>query len=213
MTKRILAACAIGMCVAGAPSPATARPLDDIWDILDALSGPGPFAGGPVIAATVACWEDGAATITRAMSNPDRLDPCLYVDFRDMYAEPDSRFGSTVTAKLLETGLSFGQFPSLEVGAGFGVAFFSTTVGGRDFNVTNFTVTPLRVAFKPLRLVRRFRDNPRVGFLQVHYRGTIRFGDIDGSDFGAPASTFSAGTEFLNGASLVFDFLQAVRGR
>jgi hypothetical protein len=205
-------ACLIAVCVAGSPSAASARGLDDIWDILDALSGPGPFKGGPVLAATIACWEDGAAAVTRAMSNPDRLDPCLYVDFRDMYVEPEGPYG-TVTAKLVESGLSFGQFPSLEVGAGIGVAFFSTTVGGRAFNVTNFVVTPVRVAFKPLRLISRWRDNSRAGFLQLHYRGTVRFGEIDGSDFGAPASTFRAGTEFLNGAGLVIDVLQAVRGR
>jgi hypothetical protein len=212
MTKRTVVACLIAACVAAVPSRASARGLDDIWDILDALSGPGPFIGAPVLAATIACWEDGAAMVTRAMSNPDKLDPCLYVDFRDMYVEPKGPYG-TVTAKLVETGLSFGQFPSLDIGAGFGVAFFATTVGGRDFNVTNFTVTPVRVAFKPLRLIRRWRDDPRAGFLQVHYRGTVRFGEIDGSDFGAPADTFRAGTEFLNGASLVFDVLQALKGR
>jgi hypothetical protein len=186
--------------------------LDDIWDIIDALSGPGPFKGGPVMAATINCWEDGEARFTRQMSNPDRLDPCLFVDFRDMYVEPNGRFG-TVTAKMLESGLSFEQYRFLELGVGVGVAFFSTTVAGTDYNVTNFTVTPVRVTLKPLRLLRRWRDNTRAGFLQVHVRGTVRFGEIDGSDFGAPADTFRAGTEFLRGAGLMIDVLQAVRGR
>jgi len=212
MTKRILIVALMVAGVAGFPAGATARGLDDIWDIIDALSGPGPFKGGPVLAATINCWEDGSPRFRRAMSNPDRLDPCLYVDFRDMYVEPKGPYG-TVTAKLLETGFSFEQYRFLELGAGFGVAFFSTTVDGTDYNVTNFTVTPVRVALKPLRLIRKWRDNSRAGFLQVHFRGTVRFGEIDGSDFGAPAGTFKAGTEFLRGGSLVIDVLQAVRGR
>ena len=64
MTKRTVVACLIAACVAGVPSAASARGLDDIWDILDALSGPGPFKGAPIIAATVACWEDGDAVVT-----------------------------------------------------------------------------------------------------------------------------------------------------
>jgi hypothetical protein len=212
MTKRMLIVALMVAGGAGFPAGAAAAPLDDIWDIIDALSGPGPFKGAPIMAATINCWEDGAARFSGPMSNPDRLDPCLYVDFRDMYVEPKGPYG-TVTAKLVETGLSFEQYPFLELGAGFGVAFFSTTVGGKDYNVTNFTVTPVRVALKPLRLIPKLRRNTRAGFVQVQFRGTVRFGDIDGSDFGAPASTFKAGAEFLPGAALVIDVLQAFRGR
>lgn len=213
MTKRLL----IGVCVwaatvLGGSSRAEAKGLDDLWDILEPLSGPGPFVGGPVLAATLNCWEDGSPRFRAAMRNPDRLDPCLYLDFRDMAVEPKGPYAQ-VTAKLVETGLSFEQDPALEIGAGLGVAYFSTRVGATKYDVKNFMATPVRVVMKPLRLFPKFRANTRAGFIQVHVRGTVRFGDIDGSDFGAPASTFSAGNELLWGGGLVFDLLQAVRGR
>lgn len=211
MRKRMLVVAGLIAAAVGFPSSVAARGLDDIWDIVDALSGPGPFQGGPTLAATITCWEDGAVRFTHAMSNPDRLDPCLYVDFRDLDVYPKGPFGR-VTAKFVETGVSFEQFRVLEVGAGLGVAFFSTTVNEKDFNVTNFTVTPIRVVVRPLR-VGRWADNPRAGALQVHVRATVRFGDIDGASFGASPSAFRAGTEVLRGVGLVFDVLQAVRGR
>ena len=63
-------------------------------------------------------------------------------------------------------------------------------------------------------MIPKFRDNPRMGFLQMHIRLTVRFGEIDGADFGVPASTFKAGTEVLRSQSLlVFDVLQLARGR
>jgi hypothetical protein len=211
MTKRMLVVAGIvAATVAGFPSHASARGLDDIWDIVDALSGPGPFTGGPVIAATIGCRSGRAWRFTPAMSDPNRNDPCFYVDFRDLAVEPKGPY-ARVTAKMVETGVSFTQHRTLEIGAGVGVAYFATTVNGTDYNVTNFTVTPIRAVFKPLRLIPKWRDDPRAGFLQVQYRGTVRFGDIDGSDFGAPASTFNAGTEYLNGASLIIDVLQALR--
>lgn len=213
MTKRLLmVACLIMVCVAGFPERAAAGSgLDDIWDIIDALSGPGPFKGGPVLAATIGCREDGTWKFTRAMSDPDKLDPCTYVDFRDMSVDPKGPY-NRVTAKLLEAGVSFEQHPILDIGAGVGVAFFSTTVGGTDFNVRNFTFTPVRIIVKPLR-VGRWADNPRAGALQIHVRATVRFGDIDGGDFGVPNHPFRAGTEVLRGVGVAFDLLQAVRGR
>ena len=215
MTKRLLVcACLIMASVAAFPSDAAAG-LDDIWDVLDQLSGPGPFKGGPILAATIGCREGraegGAWKFTRATTNPGKLDPCIFAEFRDLHVEPEGPF-SRVTAKLVETGVSFQQYPVLDIGAGLGVAYFATTVGGRDFNVTNFVLTPVRVVVKPLR-IGRWEDNPRAGALQVHFRATVRFGDIDGADFGVPASTFKAGTEVLRGVGVVIDLLQAVRGR
>lgn len=208
MTKRMLAgAWLVISSIVGLPSGAAAAGLDDIWDIVDALSGPGPFVGGPVLAATIPCWQGRTVSILTTPSNPGRKDPCLYVEFRDMYVEPKGPY-NRVTAKFVETGLTFQQHAALDVGAGVGVAFFSTTVGGTDYNVRNFVITPARVIVKPLRL---FIDNPRAGALQVHFRATLRFGDIDGSDFGAPASTFRAGTEVLRGVGAVIDVWQLVK--
>ena len=211
MTKRpTIVACVIAVLALSWSSRADAKGLDDLWDILEPLSGPGPFTGGPVIAATIGCRQGREFKFSYAMSDPGRTDPCFYLDFRDLAVEPKGPY-ARVTAKLVETGVSFSQHRSLELGVGLGVAYFATTVSGKDYNVTNFTVTPVRVVFKPLRLVPKWRSDARAGFLQLHYRGTVRFGDIDGSDFGAPANTFSAGAEYLNGAGVVLDVLQALR--
>lgn len=208
MRNRLLVFAVMAAASVGAfPSPASAAGADDIWDIIDKLSGPGPFVGGPVLAATIPCWQGRRVSILTSPTSPGRKDPCLYVDFRDMYVEPEGPY-QRVTAKFIETGLTFQQHAALDVGAGIGVAFFATTVGGVDYNVKNFIATPLRVVVKPLRL---FIDNPRAGALQVHFRATVRFGDIDGSDFGVPANTFNAGTEVLRGVGVVLDLWQLVK--
>ena len=212
MTKRVLGVACLVTVVLSCHSTAEAIGWRDVWDTLDALSGPGPFVGSPAIPVTIVCWEDREPKFTHAMANPDRDDPCLYVDFRRLHVDPLGPY-SKVTAKIVETGLSFEQDPAFDVGAGVGVAYFATTVDGTDYKVTNFTFTP-RLVFKPLRLIPKFRDNPRMGFLQMHIRLTVRFGEIDGADFGVPASTFKAGTEVLRSQSLlVFDVLQLARGR
>ena len=212
MTKRALVlACVMTSMVVCAPLRADAKGLDDLWDILEPLSGPGPSKGGPVLAATVMCWEGRALRIKQAMQNPDWNDPCLYLDFRDLTAEPDANF-ELVTAKLVEVGFSIEPVSFVELGMGFGRAYFSTVVNKQEFAFSNQIFTPVRLIIKPLR-VGTWRDNTRMGWLQVHVRGTVRFGDINGSNFGVPANTFQAGTEMLWGAGLVFDLLQAVRGR
>ena len=153
MTKRMLVvALVISACVAGFPSRAAAKGLDDIWDIIDHLSGPGPFTGGPVIAATIPCRQGREWKVMQAVSNPSRKDPCIYVEFRDLHVDPKGPF-ERVSAKLVETGVTFQQHPALDIGAGFGVAYFATTVNRTDYNVTNFVVTPVRVVVKPLRLL------------------------------------------------------------
>src|SRR5215207_3365602 len=105
MTKRMLVVAGlVAATVAGVPSTASSKGLDDIWDIVDALSGPGPFKGGPVIAATIGCRQGRAWRFTPAMSDPDRNVPCLYVDFRDLAVEPEAPY-ARVTAKIVETGV------------------------------------------------------------------------------------------------------------
>ena len=195
MTKRTV----VGVCVLAAmmalPCRAEAKGLDDLWDVLDNLSGPGPFSGIPVATGKFLCWEGGVRKVTTSMSNPRPSDPCLYFEFRHLKAEPNVRY-EEVTATLAGVGVTYHVLKVFEVGASGGIAVFKTTVGNTDFTVKNPIISP-RLVFKPLRLVPKWRDSSRAGFLQMHYRPTIRFGKIDGSDFGVPASTFSAGTEFM----------------
>ncbi len=212
MTKRILViAGLVAASVAGFPSHAAAG-WDDIWDALDNLSGPGPFSGIPVLTGKFSCWEDGVKKVRTSMLDPDFSDPCLYFEVRRLHVDPDGTY-QKVTATLAGVGVTYHLFKVFEVGASGGLAVFKTTVGKTDYTVKNAIVSP-RLVFKPLRaFVPKWRDSSRAGALQMHYRPTIRFGEIDGSDFGAPASTFSAGTEFMpRGYSyVVIDVLDLLR--
>jgi hypothetical protein len=212
MTKRqLIGVWVMATVVLGSASGADAKGLDDLWDILEPLSGPGPSKGGPVIAATIACFEGRTVRVKQAMQRPDWNDPCLYMDFRDLTAEPNAKF-ELVTAKLVEVGFSIEPADFLELGMGYGRAYFSTFVNKQEYAFSNQTFTPVRIIIKPLR-VGKWRDDTRKGWLQVHVRGTVRFGDINGANFGVAPNTFQAGTEMLWGGGLVFDLLQAVRGR
>jgi hypothetical protein len=210
MTKRLLVIAGLVVTsLAGFPSHAAAG-WGDLWDALDALSGPGPFeAEFMVVPVKFSCFQGGGFTpIWRA--TPDRNDPCVFFQFQWLHVDPKAPY-SEVKAKIFQVGLTFEQDPALEVGFGLGLANFTTTVASTDYSVKNFVVSP-RIVFKPLRLIPGLRDKPKYGFLQMHYRPVLRFGDIDGSDFGVPAGTFSAGTEFLNGGSvIVFDILELTR--
>jgi hypothetical protein len=197
--------------VIGFPASAAAKGLDDLWDVLDQMSGPGPFNGISPISGKISCWEDGVKKVRTSMVNPDLSDPCLYFEFRRLHADPDGRF-ERVNATLATLGVTYHFAKVFEVGASGGLAVFSTKVGNTEYSVKNGIVSP-RLVFKPLRaFVRRWRDNSRAGFLQMHLRPTIRFGEIDGADFGAPGANFSAGTEYLKGYSyVVIDVLEALR--
>jgi hypothetical protein len=208
MTQRFVVMACLVMVVLGCHTNAEALGWRDVWDTLDSLSGPGPFSGAQVATGKINCWENGELKVK--VLNPDRNDPCLYFELRYLQVDPDGTY-QKVTATLAGAGVSFELLKVFEVGASVGLAYFSTEVGNSKYHVVNPTLSP-RLVFKPLRLVPKWRENRRAGFLQMHYRPTIRFGHIDGSDFGVPAGTFSADTEFLNGGSLiVIDVLEALR--
>jgi hypothetical protein len=212
MTKRLIVVVwLLAASVLAFPRDAAAG-LDDLWDVLDNLSGPGPFSGIPVLTGKFVCWEDGVRKVRTSMLDPDLSDPCLYFEVRRLKAEPDIRY-EEVTATLAGIGVTYHVLKVFEVGASGGFAVFKTTVDNSDYTVKNFVISP-RLVFKPLRaFVPKWRNSSRAGALQMHYRPTIRFGEIDGADFGAPASTFSAGTEFMpkGGSFIVVDLFDLFR--
>ena len=190
--------------------PSAHAGLDDWWDYLDQLSGPGPFYDGPAIGATIGCFEDGQFVWRRAVRER-RFSPCVYWDWRELSARPRAPFAE-VSANLVDSGVSFHLTPYFEYGVGLGVAHFATTVRETDFKVTNFTLTPARLVLKPLRAIPEWRGNTRAGFLQIVVRDTVRFGRLTSADFGAPNDPWSTGTEHLTGVTLVIDVLTALRG-
>ena len=83
MTKRLLVvAWLVAAGVAAFPSRAAAGALDDLWDVLDNLSGPGPFSGW-FATGKVACWEDGEKKVTRAMAEPTKTTRACTWNFID----------------------------------------------------------------------------------------------------------------------------------
>ena len=210
MIKRTLVmSCVFAAVMLGCTRPAHAG-IDDWWDYLDQLSGPGPFYGGPAIGATIGCWEDGRFEWRRAIE-PRRFSPCVYWDWRELSAPAKAPFAE-VSANLLDSGVSFHISPYFEYGVGIGWAHFATSVRDTKFAVDNFTITPARLVFRPLRAIPEWRANPRAGFLQIVVRDTVRFGRLTSADFGAPNDPWSTGTEHLTGVTLVIDVLTALRG-
>src|SRR5688572_12610313 len=151
MSKRtIVGAWLVAASVLLCPGNAAAKGLGDIWDVLDNLSGPGPFSGViPVVTGKFTCWEDGVKKVRTSMVDPDLSDPCLYFELRHLKAEPDIRY-EEVTATLAGVGVTYHVLKVFEVGASGGIAVFKTTVGNTDYSVRNFVISP-RFVFKPLR--------------------------------------------------------------
>lgn len=209
MKRMMVVSCVVAAMVLCSSSRAEAG-LDDWWDYLDQLSGPGPFHDGPALAATVGCWEGGSFVWRRA-SKESRVKPCVYWDWRELTAPPRAPFGE-VTANLIDSGVSLHINEYLEVGAGIGWAHFATTIRDTKYPVNNLTVTPARVVIRPLRaLIPKLRSNSKAGFLQVVIRDTVRVGRLTSADFGVPSDPWSSGTEHLPGATLVIDLLTALR--
>jgi hypothetical protein len=210
MTKRMLFGVCVLVAMMAQPHRVEARGLDDLWDVLDNLSGPGPFSGW-FVTGKVACWEDGEKKVTKALSNPNPTDLCLYLEFHRLHADAKAPY-PRVNATIPAAGLSVPLNRFFEVGASVGRAYFKVP-DSEDLGATNWVVTP-RLVIKPLRIFGRWKDNPRAGFLQMQYRPMVRFGDINGANFGAPPETFSSGTEVLwrSGSYVVFDIFEALRG-
>ena len=211
MIKRTLVvSCVVAVAMLGCARSAHAG-LADWWDYLDQLSGPGPFHGGPAIGATIGCFEDGRFVWRRAIRET-RFSPCVYWDWRELSARAKGPFAE-VSANLIDSGVSFHITPYFEYGVGLGWAHFGTRVRDTDFEVNNFTLTPARLMFRPLRAIPEWRGNTRAGFLQIVVRDTVRFGRLTSANFGAPNDPWSTGTEHLTGVTLVIDVLTALRGQ
>jgi hypothetical protein len=96
--------------------------------------------------------------------------------------------------------------PSIDVGAGIGVAFLHTAAnnGRPTTNTASFYYVPLSVVIRPAAMF--FPDNRyAAGFgFRINAR---RFGSVSASDFGAVPGSFSEKGEFLWGHSIFFDLV------
>jgi hypothetical protein len=184
----------------------SSRPAEaNLWDWLDQLSGPGPFASRGNIAFTLQC-EPAPGTRTRDdnwlnILRPDERGQCWYFDQRVFRSEADDRFGP-VTASISEVGSSYQLVGSLEVGAGAGLARFSS----EGASATRLTLTFPRLVFKPLRLIPQLDERRWPSFFQVYYRETLIVGPLRHDDFDFEEGvTFSVDHDRVKSMGFIID--------
>ncbi|HEV3215741.1 MAG TPA: hypothetical protein VGZ27_08460 [Vicinamibacterales bacterium] len=186
------------------PPPASAG-WDDVWDYLDALSGPGPFTGNPGIPFYPICWDHDKAKVFTYLPDADSKYPCLYVDVRALSVGARAPYDA-VTVKLIDAGATWHPYKFLDIGAGGGFNRFRS----KDIITYRFSVTPLRVVVTPLATL---TSSPRARALQYFVRETVMFGHLTGDNFGAPRGALNVGAEKLTSAGFLIDFSQLILGR
>ena len=231
MQRRLTVAAMIVAAVFGFAQSAHAS----IWDILEELSGPGPFhtdKGNVLVSgfcqgliknglehepatpfgipSKVRQFKPGSpADVRNAAPLVDILPntPCFFVDFRTLATDPDEdNFTKEVHAKALEAGVTFPVRTQLEIGAGVGFIRFTTG----DVVTPRFTMTPLRVVFKPLLLFPKLRENHRYAFLKYYVKETVIVGRLRGKDFDVADSVFSndGWSDIVTSAGFVIDVFE-----
>ena len=205
--------------------PNTARA--DWWDVVEALSGPGPFRHRPLLgshwAFTGFCFDTPKpdakgieptvkySVLGRADQIPDTM-PCMYADFANYHVNHEDnthgggKFGD-VDLQTFEVGVSFQLHRPFEYGVALGVARFES--GGRVTKKPIFT--PIRFVAKPLyfipdKWIPGFRKHDWPGFLKIEVREMVVGGPLTGDMFGATAGDFKVDHDFLTSwGAIVFD--------
>jgi hypothetical protein len=198
---------------------AWAHPAFAIWDLLEQLSGPGPFYGNNLknVLLTGGCLagvstKNGTADYGYFGVPPEIKwpgTPCFYFDLRTLDADPDDRFFK-VDLKAYEFGVTFPIRRPLEVGAGIGWFHFNS----HGVSKTQFAGTPLRVVFKPLLFCPCQQDSTNkkwLGFLKYYVKLTVIKG-MGGEDFGVSNLVFDERNKhnFLASGGFLIDVLELV---
>jgi hypothetical protein len=196
-----------------------AQPAFAIWDLLEQLSGPGPFHGNNLknFLLTGGCLAGLSGENQKAdygyFGVPPEVKwpatPCFYFDLRTLDADPDQRFFK-VDLKAYEFGVTFPIVRPVEVGAGFGWFHFKSN----GISKNHFAGTPLRVVFKPLLFCpcqRGMTDKKWLGFLKYYVKLTVIKG-MAGEDFGVSNLVFDERNQhnFLTSGGFLIDVLELV---
>jgi hypothetical protein len=190
------------------PRPAAAG-MDDIWDYIDALSGPGPFHGhfpAPKhFMLSFLCRAPDSKERFKVIGAPVKIDkrfPCLFVDHSRLVAD------KTVPAKFYKVDAQISQFGAswqpvrpIEVGFAFGAMHFNSN----GASTTRKVFTPVRVVVNPLLLIPEWEDKKRPGFLKYYVQLTLRKKRLTGRDFGVDDTVLNAGFESLLSYGVVID--------
>lgn len=214
-----------------------ARAEANIWDWLEELNGPGPSRSRGNFMINLRCGVPEDATNLagqryqsvnrskvptnqanlllplpklRIPNNPGTRATCLFVDFRALHAEEDSRF-YPVDVTITEIGTSVWVHRALEIGAGAGAMTFRShnPVTDTDFNGARMTITFPRLVFRPLLAApwARFQDS-RWGFLQIYFKESIVVGNLNDGDFASkPGTEFSRRHQRVESMGFIIDVI------
>jgi len=198
-----------------------------LWDMIDALDGPGPSSGTGNIMVNLVCSDAGGARAgdpfrTRLKSGTLRIPDdagkgsCLFFDWRSFEAKEDDRF-YPVNLDITEFGASARLHPTVELGGGIGWLSFNSRFPGAsdDITGTRLTISFPRVTFKPLMAI-PFKpfNNSRGGwgFLQLYFRETIVVGNLTDEDFATkPGNDFSRDDQRISSMGFIIDATTVLR--
>ena len=227
MTRSFRLAGLAALIVLGCSWPAQAGLLD----ILEELSGPGPF--GRIVPVNILfsgfCHSvrDKERPETRyvpkrkvGIPEPDELDvqgggsaatpinlpahmPCIYADVRSLLAPSDDNFPRRVSAFVADAGVTFPIARPIEIGLGAGWIRFHT--GG--ISTHRFTMTPVRFVVKPLLLIPKYRKSTKLDFLKYYIKETIIVGRLRGENFGVSNVVFDnkSWRDFVTSGGFIID--------
>jgi len=201
------------------------------WDYLEALSGPGPFKGYTDIFANLYCvgqeearkaqgvdiakvggLKDGLfGRVTNGSITSGQTEPCIYFDITSLQAEADDRF-PIVDATFYEFGLEYRVLRTVDFGFGAGALHLNAKPINQEAVSSNvLMLTPIRVTIMPLWAIDSLRKHPWTSILKVYFRQSFLVNNLDGTNFGVPASVFHERGEFVRSVGVIIDLTKAVR--
>jgi hypothetical protein len=198
-----------------------------LLDILEELSGPGPFGYKGNVLTTFKCLKVSAGGYTytphRNFGIPGEVEvkpqlpgraaeykppppafmPCFFADFRRLQSLANDNFRNQTNAKTVELGITFPLARPIEIGAGAGWIQFDTV----GITTRRATLTPLRVVIKPLFFIPQHQKQDWLAFLKYYVKETVIIGRLRGEDFGVDNSVFDNKTsrDFVTSAGFIID--------
>jgi hypothetical protein len=173
--------------------PTVASAESDWWDVIEGLSGPGPFHG-ITFGQRLFCVKEnadsrgfGVATCMSDLDPDNKIRGLVNFEFGYYTSGSNQRFSDTPTDQRpvhltrIHATYFYRVSPLLDVGAGGGVMIL--TGDGFD-NQTKFTITPFSMVFTPLGFIRTKWGR----FVRVNFSESYIAQDLKGSDFNSTSS-------------------------
>jgi hypothetical protein len=213
--------------------PRTAYASIGWWDWLEQLSGPGPFANGWVLDQRLGCLLTASQADSARVLNgkpvawtfikgkgqdsehclANSSDVAAYIEVRggritsdrkELFSDVPGQLIGTVAANTIQSYLML-QFDAFAVGAGGGTMWF--TGDQLDGHAARFVLTPVSVAFMPLRLLLK-KDTSLGRLVLIRAEEIALIGRLKATDFNSRStSNFQTKSEVVRSVSITFDLL------